>query len=200
MRRFPEPIHNAAAALSRLPGVGPKTAIRYVFYLLKQPKHEIHTMARTLVALTESVCTCEVCFSYSEHAICSICDDKKRDQSILCVIEESRDIATIEASGAYKGVYHVLGGTLNPIEGYTPDMLRIRELEKRLKDNPHITEIILALSPNVHGEGTMLYLVKRLSPLHRRITRLARGLPIGATLEYADEITLGDAFTGRRTA
>ena len=200
MRRFPEPIHNAPAALSRLPGVGPKTALRYVFYLLKQPKHEINNIARAIVSLTESVYTCQKCFAYSDRTTCFICDDKKRDQDILCIIEESRDIAIIEASGAFKGLYHVLGGTLNPIEGYTPDMLRISELEKRLSNHSNINEVILALSPNVHGEGTMLYLMKRLAPLKRKTTRLARGLPIGATLEYADEITLGDAFTGRRSA
>jgi recombination protein RecR len=118
----------------------------------------------------------------------------------VCVVEESRDVATVEATGTFRGRYHVLGGTLNPIEGITPDVLRIRELNARLEANQNIREVILALSPNVHGEATMMYLSKLLAPLGRRITRLARGLPIGATVEYADEITLGDAIKGRRDA
>ncbi len=200
MRRFPEPIQNAVASLSRLPGVGPKTALRYVYALLKLPKHDLHVMARTLVELAERVRTCGTCFLLSETEQCEICADGRRDRSMVCVVEESRDVATVEATGTFRGRYHVLGGTLNPIEGITPDVLRIRELGERLQADGNIREVILALSPNVHGEATMMYLAKLLSPLGRRVTRLARGLPIGATVEYADEITLGDAMKGRRDA
>ncbi len=200
MRRFPEPIQNAAAALARLPGVGPKTALRYVFYLLKQPKADIESVARALVALGERIQTCSRCYTYTAGGgVCEICTDARRDASLLCVVEESRDIATMESTDAYKGLYHVLGGTLNPIEGVTPDALRVRELVERVRADETIREIILAFSPNVQGETTILYLAKQLAPFGRAVTRLARGLPIGASIEYADEVTLGDALKGRRT-
>lgn len=186
------------AALSRLPGVGPKTALRYVFYLLKLPKSEIQATARALIVLSERVETCDTCFAYTEGTRCVICQDTRRDPALLCVVEESRDVSTLEATGNFTGRYHVLGGMLNPIEGATPETLRIRELEARLGAEPGVREIILAFSPNVQGETTMMYLSKRLAPLGRRVTRLARGLPIGASLEYADEVTLGDALRDRR--
>jgi recombination protein RecR len=198
MRKFPEPITNLVAAFSRLPGVGPKTALRYVFYLLKQPTSDLDVMARALTQLGARIRVCERCFTYTQSHICDICSEQKRNPALLCVVEESRDIATIEATGAYTGIYHVLGGTLNPIEGMTPEVIRVRELFDRLKNEPDVREIILGLSPTVEGETTMLYLSKHLSPLGLVISRLARGLPIGATLEFADEITLGDALTGRR--
>ncbi len=155
-------------------------------------------MARALVELGERIQTCPGCFMYTEREICRICDDPKRDQSLLCVVEESRDIATIEATGSYRGRYHVLGGTLNPVEGMTPDTIRARELSQTLNARPEVTEIILALSPTSHGETTIMYLTKNLSPFNKTVTRLARGLPIGATIEFADEVTLGDAITGRK--
>ncbi len=197
MRRFPEPIQNAVASFARLPGVGPKTALRFVYYLLKLPKHDLEVMARSVVALAD-IKVCSTCFTYGEAETCDVCQDEKRDASILCVVEEPRDISTLESTNAYRGRYHVLGGTLNPIEGITPDTLRIRELLERVRSTDSVREVILALSPTVHGEATMMYLTKQLSPLGRRVTRLARGLPIGASLEYADEITLGDALKGRR--
>lgn len=200
MRRFPEAIQNAAAALSRLPGVGPKTALRYVFYLLKQPKADLQLMAKMITDLGEKVKICDQCFAYTEFDRCDICQDAKRDQSLLCVVEESRDIATLEATGMYFGLYHVLGGTLNPIEGVTPEVLKIKELTARLSTFDEIKEVILAFSPDVHGEATMMYLSKQLEPFGVKITRLARGLPMGASLEYADEVTLGDALKGRREA
>lgn len=199
MIRLPDPIQNAVSAFSRLPGVGPKTALRYVFYLLKQPKHELETMARTINALSERVNVCGECFTYCERELCDICSDARRDASALCVVEEARDIAIVESTGVFGGHYHVLGGMLNPIEGMTPEVLRVRELLARAKD-PRVQEIILAFSPDTHGETTMLYLVRQLSPLQKKITRLARGLPTGASLEFADEVTLADALTGRRQA
>src|SRR3989338_4928631 len=197
MRRFPEPIQQALSALSRLPGVGPKTALRYAYHLLKLPKTDLDYIARSILLLGR-VKTCKTCFAFSENEECDICRDFKRDPTLLCVVEESRDIATIDATGAYNGFFHVLGGTLNPIEGFTPETLRIKPLHERLQAMPEIQEIILALSPDVHGEITMLYLARYLAPLNRKITRLARGLPIGASLEYADEVTLGDAIKGRK--
>ncbi len=199
MRRFPEPITNLVATFSRLPGVGPKTALRYVYYLLKQPSHDLEVMARALTQLGERIGTCPRCFTYTELETCFICQDPKRDPSILCVVEESRDISTIEATGQYHGFYHVLGGSLNPIEGMTPDVIRYRELEERLKAEEGIKEIILALSPTNYGETTIMFLQKQLAPLGRSFSRLARGLPLGATLEFADEVTLGEALSQRRS-
>ncbi|MBI4437784.1 recombination protein RecR [Candidatus Uhrbacteria bacterium] len=198
MRRFPEPIANLVAAFARLPGVGPKTALRYVFYLLRQPKADLEVMARALMELGERIRSCPRCFTYTQAQICEICLDPKRDTRALCVVEEARDISTIEATGSYTGLYHVLGGSLNPIEGITPEVIRFRELRARLEAEPHIGEVILALSPTTQGETTILFLQKQLAPLGRTLTRLARGLPLGATLEFADEVTLGDAFKGRR--
>ncbi len=199
MRRFPEPISNLVASFSRLPGVGPKTALRYVFYLLKIPKTEIVQFAQTLIDLSEKILVCDSCFTYTEKTPCEICSNEKRDRSVICVIEEARDISTIEDTDSFQGHYHVLGGCLNPIEGMTEDTLRIKELINKIETQPEITEVILALSPTVYGEATMMYLSKKLNGYGKRITRLARGLPIGATLEYADDITLGDAIKDRKT-
>ncbi|KKW33350.1 MAG: Recombination protein RecR [Candidatus Uhrbacteria bacterium GW2011_GWA2_52_8d] len=199
MRKFPEPISNLVAAFARLPGVGPKTALRYVFYLLSQPTFDLEVMARALTQLTERIKTCPHCFTFTEQAPCEICQDPKRNASLLCVVEEARDISTIEATGIYQGLYHVLGGTLNPIEGITQDTIRYRQLRQRIESHSNITEIILALSPTTHGETTILFLQKSLAPLGRSMTRLARGLPLGATLEFADEVTLADALKGRKS-
>jgi recombination protein RecR len=198
MRRFPEPIQNLAAALTRLPGVGPKTALRYVFSLLQLPQEELTQTAKLIHELGEKVKVCPHCFSYTQNETCEICVDQRRDSSLLCVIETSRDISTIEATEAYQGKYFVLGGILNPIEGFTPEVLRIQPLFKRLREDQNIKEIILAFSPDVHGETTIMYLTKQLLPFGQTITRLARGLPAGASLEFADEITLGDALKGRK--
>jgi recombination protein RecR len=198
MRRFPEPISNVVATFARLPGVGPKTALRYVYYLLKQPPSDLNVMARALIQLGEKINLCDRCYMYTEGGLCDICEDPKRDTGLLCVVEESRDISTIEATGAYNGLYHVLGGNLNPIEGMTLEAIRMRELHERLVNNPNVQEIVLALSPTTHGETTIMYLTKRLAPLGRKMTRLARGLPVGATLEFADEVTLGDALKYRK--
>jgi recombination protein RecR len=199
MRKFPAPIHNVVAALTRLPGVGPKTALRYTFALLRLRPQELQTMAQALTNLSK-VQVCDTCFTYSENARCSICKDEKRVNHQICVVAESRDISTIEATNAYHGKYLVLGGRLNPIDGVTPEVLNVRELISRLEANPDIEEVILAFSPDIHGETTMMYLARRIKSLDRRATRLARGLPIGADIEYTDEVTLGDALLGRREA
>ena len=198
MRKFPEPISNLVAAFSQLPGVGPKTALRYVFFLLKRPKSDLQMMAQAITHLSERIQVCPRCYTYTQRASCEICENPKRDTAYLCVVEEPRDIATIESTDLYHGLYHVLGGTLNPLEGMTPETLRTKELYDRIQRDPAIQEIILAFSPTTQGEMTMLFLHKQLAPLGRTISRLARGLPVGATLEFADEISLGDAFKGRR--
>ena len=199
MRKFPEPIERLANAFGRLPGVGPKTALRYVFHLLKQPKAEIESFARAIENLTGNVSVCEICRTYTEESgICAICSDGKRSKSILCVVAEPREIATFEATGSYSGRYYVLGGVLNPIEGSTPDTLNIAGLIKLTREEKELKEIILAFSPDMAGEATILYIKKQLSPLGKKITRLARGLPVGADLEFADEITLSEAVEARR--
>lgn len=197
MRRFPAPIHNAVAALTKLPGVGPKTALRYVFAFLRLSPQELDAVARAIGSLN-TVQVCKSCHAYSEKAVCDICVDEKRQKDILCVVAESRDISTIEATDTYHGKYFVLGGTLNPIEGRTPEMLNVQPLIDRVEANPEIQELILAFSPDVHGETTIMYLSRRMKQLGRRSTRLARGLPMGADIEYTDEVTLGDALLGRR--
>lgn len=199
MRRFPAPIHAVMAAMSKLPGVGPKTALRYTFALLRLSDAEREGVARAIAGL-KHITVCGRCFAYAEKPICDICDDPKRVNRQLCIVAESRDIATMEATNAYLGKYFVLGGVLNPIEGGVPERLRIANLTDRLLAQPEIEEIILAFSPDVHGETTMMYLTRKFKQDGRRITRLARGLPIGADIEYADEVTLGDAFLGRRDA
>jgi len=198
MRKFPEPIQNLASAFTRLPGVGPKTALRYVFALLQLSKEELLQTSNLIKELGEKVRLCPSCFSYTQGELCDICQDLRRDASLLCVVETSRDISTLEATGAYHGKYFVLGGVLNPIEGLTPEVLRVQPLFQKLRKNEKIEEIILAFSPDVHGETTMMYLTKQLINFDKRITRLARGLPAGASLEFADEITLGDALKGRK--
>lgn len=198
MRKFPAPIHNLVAAFSQLPGVGPKTALRYVFTLLQMPKEEVEYFAKTVSALTKDLQTCQRCRTYTQSELCDVCEDPRRDVSTLCVVAESRDIATMEATNQYKGYYFVLGGLINPIDGAHPNQLAVRDLFAHLDAKPEINEIILAFSPNVHGETTMMYLSKRLKESGKRVTQLARGLPLGADLEYADEVTLGEALTGRR--
>lgn len=200
MRKFPEPIQNCVAAFSRLPGVGPKTALRYVFYLLKQQDHDIKTMARTIHELAENIQICDVCNTYTEFETCEICEDPERNDALLCIVEDARDIATVEATDEYDGRYHVLGGTLNPIDGMTPDRLNVRQLMHRVKDNDALKEVILAISPTSEGDSTMMYLTKQLVPLDVKVTRLAQGLAMGSTIEYADEVTLGNALKDRKRA
>ncbi len=199
MRRFPAPIHNAAAALGRLPGVGPKTALRYAFALLHFSKLDLASIGRAIVELG-NITHCQTCFTFSEHEQCDICADQERDATKLCIVAEARDISTIEATSVYKGRYFVLGGTLNPIDGRTPEMLNVKALLDFVKNSPSLSEFILAFSPDVHGETTIMYLQRQLAPLGKSMTRLARGLPMGADIEYADEVTLASAMTGRSKA
>lgn len=199
MRKFPAPIHNAVAALGRLPGVGPKTALRYAFALVHFSKNDLTMMGKAIADLAH-INTCRICFTFAEQDVCDICADQTRDLTKLCIVAEARDISTIEATSVYRGKYFVLGGTLNPIDGRTPDMLNVQKLVDRLKSDVGIAECIFAFSPDVHGETTIMYLARQLKPLDRKMTRLARGLPMGADIEYADEVTLASAMTGRSEA
>ncbi len=199
MPSLPEPIHNAAAAFDSLPGIGPRAALRYAYWLVTQPKESIKRFAMSVEQLADHVTTCTVCHQWAEESPCAICRDPKRENGLLCVVATSQDLRAIEETGVFKGRYHVLGGTLDPIEGRTPETLAIAALFERIKKNePIITEIVLALDADIPGDTTALYLRKHLSSFPVKMTRLARGLPSGASLEYADAYTLADALVNRR--
>jgi recombination protein RecR len=183
--------------LGRLPGVGPKSAQRIAFYILAADPQEVLRLADALREVKEKVRFCSICGNVAEAEECRICLDSRRDVSLLCVVEEPKDVQAIEKTREFRGRYHVLGGAISPIEGIGPDDLRIRELIARLSDGG-ITEVILATDPNLEGEATATYLARMISPLGVAVSRLASGLPVGGDLEYADEVTLGRAFAGRR--
>ena len=181
----------------RLPGIGPKTAQRLAFYLLKTPREEATALAEAIVDLKEKTRPCEVCFNVAEEARCPICQDGSRNRNVICVVEEANDLMAIERTGEFKGLYHVLQGSLSPLEGRGPDTILAKELLHRLAGG-EVQEIILATNPNVEGETTALYLQRLIRPLGVRLTRIAHGLPVGGDLEYADEVTLARALSGRR--
>jgi len=183
--------------LGRLPGVGPKGAQRIAFHILAADPADVARLAHALSEVKEKVRFCSVCGNVTEQELCSICRDARRDQTILCVVEEPKDVVAIEKTREFRGRYHVLGGAISPIDGIGPDDLRIRELLSRLADGA-IVEVILATDPNLEGEATATYLARMISPLGVAVSRLASGLPVGGDLEYADEVTLGRAFEGRR--
>jgi recombination protein RecR len=197
VRKYTPEIQQLLEAFQTLPGVGPKTAERYVFSLLRRTHAEIEAFTASVALATKSVSICKTCFTVGHQNPCEICSDGRRDRSTLCVVAEPQDIGAIEATTAYRGLYHVLGGTLSPLEGMTAEKLRLGELVHRIAEN-RIREVILAFSPNLDGETTILALSGALKNYPIRITRLARGLPMGAELQYADEITLSDALSGRR--
>ena len=184
--------------LGRLPGVGPKSAQRIAFYLLDADPTDVRRLADVLIEVKDKVRFCQVCGNVAEDELCRICRDPRRDPSILCVVEESKDVVAIERTREFRGRYHVLGGAISPIEGIGPDDLRVKELLQRLADGT-VDEVILATDPNLEGEATATYLTRTLRPIGLRVTRLASGLPVGGDLEYADEVTLGRAFEGRRS-
>ena len=184
--------------LGRLPGVGPKSAQRIAFHLLQADPVDVRRLADVLIEVKAKVQFCTICGNVSEDEQCRICRDPRRDPSVLCVVEEYKDVVAIERTREYRGRYHVLGGAISPIDGIGPDQLRVRELMTRLADGA-VTEVILATDPNLEGEATATYLTRMLKVLDLRVTRLASGLPVGGDLEYADEVTLGRAFEGRRT-
>ena len=183
--------------LGRLPGVGPKDAQRIAFHLLGTDPADVRRLAAVLVEVTDKVKFCRTCGNVSEEDECRICRDPRRDQSIICVVEEPKDVAAIEKIREFRGRYHVLGGAISPIDGIGPEDLRTRELMARLSDG-NVTELILATDPNLEGEATATYIARLVKPLGLRVTRPASGLPVGGDLEYADEVTLGRAFEGRR--
>lgn len=197
MIKFPKPIQELIDQFCKLPGIGPKTAERLVFYLLKQDKNSLDDFAAALTQINNSVIKCSICHNISEKDPCSICSDKTRDHKVICIIAEPHDLAAIENTNVYKGVYHVLGGVLDPLSGQTPDRLRFNDLLTKLQKNK-ISEIILAFNPDMEGEATMIYLNNLLKPFKIKITRLARGMPVGADLEYTDEITLSSAIRNRK--
>ncbi len=184
--------------LGRLPGVGPKSAQRIAFHLLAANQADVRRLVHALIEVKDKVRFCRVCGNVSEQEECRVCRDPRRDLSVICVVEEPKDIVAIEKTREFRGRYHVLGGAISPIEGIGPDALRVRELMVRLQDGG-ITELILATDPNLEGEATATYIARLVGPMGLRVTRLASGLPVGGDLEYADEVTLGRAFEGRRT-
>jgi recombination protein RecR len=194
---YPEPVARLIDALQRLPGIGPKTAQRLTFFLLKRPGDEVRELAAALTAVKDAIVYCSTCFNATDTDPCRLCTDPARDDKTLCVVEEPNDLLAMERTGEYRGRYHVLLGALSPLDGIGPEDLKVRELLLRLEPGA-VREVILATNPNVEGEATALYLAKLLRPLGVRLTRIARGLPVGGDLEYADQVTLSKALEGRR--
>lgn len=194
---YAEPVQVLIDELGRLPGVGPKSAQRIAFHLLKVPAEDARRLARAITEAKERVAWCRRCFNIAEGELCGFCRDEGRDSSLLCVVEEPRDIVAIERTAEFRGRYHVLQGAISPIEGIGPEQLRVKELLGRV-DGEGVQEVILATNPNIEGEATAMYLARLLKPLGVKVTRIASGLPVGGDLEYADEITLGRALEGRR--
>ena len=197
-----EPVARLIDSFARLPGIGPKTAQRLTYHLLRAPEAEARTLAAALVDVRDKVVFCEICFNISDEPLCTICRDPGRDQRKLCVVEEPLDVLALERTAEFKGRYHVLHGAISPIDGIGPDRLRIRELLTRADEasraGERFEEVILATNPTLEGEATAMYLAERLEPVVGSVTRIARGLPVGGDLEYADEVTLIRALQGRR--
>jgi len=191
------PVQDLIDELGRLPGIGPKSAQRIAFHLLKLSKEDALRLARSIVEVKERISFCTRCFNVAEGELCGLCRDDRRDPTVLCVVEEPRDIVAVEKTQEFRGRYHVLLGAINPIEGIGPDHLKVRELLARMEPEG-ITEVILCTNPNIEGEATAMYLARLLKPLGLKVTRIASGLPVGGDLEYADELTLGRALEGRR--
>ncbi len=197
MRTVAEPISRLIEELNRLPGIGPKSAKRLAYHLLRSSDEEAKALAEAILTLKEKIRLCSVCFDSTDCDPCRICQDTERDHSKICVVEKPSDILPLEQTGRYDGVYHVLHGTISPTQGIGPEDLKVKELLARLKDDS-VTEIIVATNPNVESETMAMYLQRLITPLGIRVTRLARGLPFGAELEYADDLTLGQALENRR--
>lgn len=190
-----EALQHLVEEFAQLPGIGRKTALRLALFVLKRPREEVVKMARALVDVKDRITYCSVCSNITEHDPCPICSSPKRDPQLICVVEEPSDVMAIEKTNEFRGLYHVLGGALSPLDGIGPDDLKVRELLNRLPGE--ITEVILALNPNVEGEATTIYLTRLLKPLGVKVSRLARGLPVGGNLEFTDEATLSRALEGR---
>jgi recombination protein RecR len=197
MKFVAEPIAGLIEELNKLPGIGPKSAKRLAYHILRSPDEEARALAEAILTLKEKIKLCSVCFDNTDCDPCRICQDKERDHSKICVVEKPSDILPLEQTGKYNGVYHVLHGTISPTQGVGPEELKIKELLARLKDGS-VTEVIVATNPNVESETMAMYLQRIITPLGIRVTRLARGLPFGAELEYADDLTLGQSLENRR--
>lgn len=193
---YPQAMRRLIHELTKLPGIGPKTAQRLAFHVVNMSEFEVSNIAEAMLEAKHKIGFCEICGQLTEVSPCSVCTDPKRDAALICVMEEPRDVVAMERTRVFKGHYHVLGGVISPLEGIGPDDLRIKELLQRVQAGS-IEEVIVATNPNVEGEATALYISKLLRPLGLRVTRLARGLPVGGDLEYTDEITLGKALEGR---
>lgn len=197
MAYYAGPVAGLIEELSKLPGIGPKTAQRLAFFILKAPADDAKKLARAIDEVKDKIRFCEECFNVTDQVKCEFCRNTSRDQSVICVVEEPRDIVALEKTGEFKGLYHVLQGAISPIEGIGPDDIRVKELLKRLSEHD-VKEIIIATNPNIEGEATAMYLAKLVKPLGVKVSRIASGLPVGGDLEYADEVTLGRALEGRR--
>lgn len=198
MKTLPESVQKAIDAFGSLPGIGPKTAQRLAFYLLRRDKKFSEDIGGAIAGLKQSIDICPDCQNISDLGRCKICTDSSRDRSIICVVEEPLDIIAFEKSGYFKGLYHVLMGSISPVDGVGPDDLKIKELLERIGKNPEIKEIILATNPTTEGEATAMYIHRLMSPLGLSITRIARGIPFGGDIEYADEVTLSKSLEGRK--
>ena len=197
MAVYAQPVQELIDELGRLPGIGPKSAQRIAFHLLKTEKVDALRLARAITEAKDRVSFCEQCFNIAEGPVCDLCADERRDPTVLCVVEEPRDIVAVEKTQEFNGRYHVLQGAISPIEGIGPEQLRVRELLARI-DKEAVAEVILCTNPNLEGEATAMYLSRLLKDLQVKVTRIASGLPVGGDLEYADELTLGRALEGRR--
>ena len=195
--RYAPPIARLLEELERLPGIGPKSAQRVAYWLLTADAADAERLANAIVEVKRTIHFCPVCFNFAEGELCEVCGDPERDRTMVCVVEEPRDVVAIDRTGEFRGVYHVLQGAISPIDGIGPERLKVRELIERLGAGD-ITEVVIATNPNVEGETTALYLARLIKPLAIKVTRIASGLPVGGDLEYADEVTLGRALEARR--
>ena len=189
-------VEDVIDALGRLPGIGPKSAQRITFHLMRLPVEDIERLTSSISLMKEKIRFCESCFNISEQELCPICEDSQRNSEMLCVVEEPKDIIALEKTAEFKGRYHVLGGSISPIDGIGPEQLKVAELLRRIEPE-RIEEVIVAMNPNIEGEATAIYLARLLEPLGVKVTKIASGLPVGGDLEYPDELTLGRAFLGR---
>ncbi len=197
MLHYAKPLARLVAELEKLPGIGPKSAQRMAFYLLRIPREEAMQLAHAIAEVKEKIGFCRECFNFTDQELCDICRDTRRDRSLLCVVSEPRDLMAMERTNEFRGVYHVLQGVISPQDGIGPDVLRIRELQARLYEN-EIQEVILATNPTIEGDATAFYLARLLKPLGLKVTRIAHGLPAGGDLDYADQATLVSALQWRR--
>lgn len=195
--RYAAPIARLLDELERLPGIGPKSAQRIAYFVLRSDEEVAERLAEALLDIKRAIHFCPLCFDFAEDEVCEVCADSERDVSIICAVEEPRDVAAVERTGEFRGLYHVLGGVISPVDGIGPEQLRVRELLDRLAQG-EVTEVIIATNPTVEGETTALYLARLLKPLGVQVTRIASGLPVGGDLDYADEVTLGRALEARR--